>query len=395
MNCRTIERYLSAYLDGEMVSSLRDAFFDHLTECEGCRDRVGEATYQEAALALALKRRMTAPAAIRYNVLSAISRENAAPARSHRGFAWRPAAAMAAMLALGSAGWRTFTQVIQPDAAATETRSAPQRIASVPPSTAPRPTIKPAPERASEAVKTPASAAPVNLSVEKRVGQAMTDTGRLERPAPPRLAAGPAKPPAAAPMPDAVKAPVAPETPVGKVTAISTPGESVIARFMARREGKSAWKDATANLHANTHLQSGDDTIVTMALNDGTTLKSNQHTEFIVLRSPGRDDPSWSIRLVRGELWVKSANVVNVSTPSMDVHAENAEFSVRSMDGEDAAVMAVDGSVTARNARGAEDVSAGHATAATPDSAPEPAFQMANPKGQMDWAYAPEPSPAP
>jgi hypothetical protein len=382
-------------MDGELAAPVRDAFFDHLTECEGCRDRIGEASYQESMLAVALKRRMTAPAAIRYNVLSAISREAAAPSRSHRGFAWRPAAAMAAMLALGSAGWRTFTNVIQLDPGQTEARSAPRQVAALPPSPAPPPAVKAVPERAPEAVKTAVLPAPVAPPVVKRAAHSRPTVDLPERPSREHRAAAPARPSAAPATPDTTKPTAAPELPVGKVTAITTPGDSVMARFLARREGKSAWKDATASVHANTHLQSGDDTIVTMALNDGTTLKSNQHTEFVVLRSPSREDPSWSIRLVRGELWVKSAAIVNVSTPSMDVHAENAEFSVRSMDGEDAAVMAVDGAVTARNSRGAEDVSAGQATSATPDSAPEPAFQMANPRVQMDWAYAPEPSSQP
>jgi hypothetical protein len=390
MNCRTTERYLSAYLDGEMDAARRDALFQHLTECEGCRDLVGEASFHEAMLAGAMKRRMVAPVAIRHNVLSAISREAVRRAPARRGFAWRPAAAMAAALALAGAGWRSFTEGPQLSPTGTEARALPERVAALPRESATPPVTSRAEVPKAAAVPMPTRAAtPEAFAVS------------TPRPAvrPPRAATAAPQPALApkrttAPL-DLVAAVPAPsvETPIGKVTSISGPGDIVSGRFLSRRDANGAWKDASRNVHAKTHLQSMDDTIVTMALNDGTTLKSNQHTEFVLLRSPSREDPSWGIRLIRGELWVKSGAPVQVTTPSMQVRADNAEFSVRSMDGEDAAVMTVAGTVTASNASGSAEVAPGQATAAVAGAAPEPAFDMANPKGQMDWAYVPAPAP--
>lgn len=391
MDCRTIQRYMSAYLDGEMDTARRDAFFDHLADCGACRDRVGEAAWMEASLAGAMKRPMVAPVSIRYNVLSAIHRGAVRRAPSRRGFAWRPAAAMAAVLALGGAGWRTFTNAFQPaPPVQAETLPAPPRMAKLPSEPvqpAPlvtRPSAPAAHQQRHEARSAPSSSARVAMGPRPTVRRPLIAVPSAAAPAdrPDAPALKPSKP-----LP-------APDGPVGTVTSISAPADVLSARFLAQREGKGAWEDASRALHARTRLQSGDGTIVTMTLNDGTVLKSNQHTEFVVLRSPGKDDPSWGIRLIRGELWVKTHSLVVVSTPSMRVETQEAEFSVRSMDGEDAAVMTVEGTVTARNDQGAADVSAGQATSAPAGAAPEAAFLLQSPKAQLDWAYAgPPPTP--
>lgn len=395
MDCRTIQRFMSAYLDGEMDPARRDAFFDHLADCDACRERVGEATWLEATLAISMKRRMTAPASIRYNVLNAIHRESARRAPVRRGFAWRPAAAMAAVLALGSAGWRTLTTAFQPaPAVQAEARTAPNRVASLPRETAradaPKPAVAApmAPAKRNAPAPRPAAAPHITRIPAPRVSAPAVVPAN---PSPAAILPAPAPPARTRVEPNR---PAPPDGPVGTVTSISAPPDVVSARFLARREGKAAWEDATANLHARTRLHSGDETIVTMTLNDGTVLKSNQHTEFVVLRSPTRDDPSWGIRLIRGEVWVNAHSPVVVSAPSMRVEARDAEFSVRSMNGEDAAVMTVAGSVTARNDEGAVDVSAGKATSAPAGGAPEEAFPLANPRVQLDWVYGPPEEPA-
>ena len=133
MNCKDIKRNLSAYLDGELAPAWGDAFFDHLQTCESCCDLVGEASFNEALFANVMKVRMVAPASIRYNVLSAISREKARPVfvPAWRRMAWRPATAMAAMLAFASVGWRTFTTSLIPGPTVVQ-QSEPAKVAKAP-----------------------------------------------------------------------------------------------------------------------------------------------------------------------------------------------------------------------------------------------------------------------
>ncbi|HEY3268131.1 MAG TPA: zf-HC2 domain-containing protein [Armatimonadota bacterium] len=376
MNCRDIKRYSSAYLDGELSPAQRDAFFAHLQECSGCCDLVGEASYREAAFAVALKHRMAAPSAIRYNVLSALSREAARPVAIPiwRRAALRPAATMAAVLALAGTGWRTFTSSYEPLAPMAETQAQPNRPKLAAAS-------KPAPRIAMRASVSPVRPEP-----------------RYSQPAPPpatvHRAAGPAAKPAIQPPVQPAPSPaVMPhEDPIGVVTYISSPDDVLNGRFLARRDGRGLWADAPSDLRLRTHLQSADETVVTITLRDGTVVKANQRTEWVIQRSPTKEDPAWGIRLVRGELWVRSPGVVKVESAGVVAEADPGEFSVRSLDGDDATVLVASGAVKFHNLLGSSSVAAGQAGVTQAGEAPGDAFSVDDPKSQMDWAYTPAPA---
>jgi anti-sigma factor RsiW len=42
MNCRDVEKTLSAYLDGELAPGRKDVVASHLSSCEACRSRLAE-----------------------------------------------------------------------------------------------------------------------------------------------------------------------------------------------------------------------------------------------------------------------------------------------------------------------------------------------------------------
>lgn len=371
MNCKDIKRNLSAYLDGELSPACGDAFFDHLQACESCCDLVGEASFNEALLANAMKVHMTAPASIRYNVLNAISREKARPVfvPAWRRLAWRPATATAAMLALASVGWRTFTASLQPEPTVAK-QAEPVKVAQAPAIKAVPRTIIAAP-----AIRPRPTAAP---AASKRIFAAPVVTAHktvtpVTHPAPP--------------APTLVA-----EAPIGTIMEIRTPGNLANGRFLSRVDGNHAWRDAAADVRVKTRMQSAEDTIVTIQLKDGTIVKTNAHTEFVVQRSPTRDNPSWELRLMRGELWVKAATDVTVIAPTLDVRTTSGEFGVRSIDGEDSTVIVSEGLAAAHNAYGTSLVAASQATVAVAGEAPREAFAVSDPRGQMEWAYAPTPA---
>jgi hypothetical protein len=180
--------------------------------------------------------------------------------------------------------------------------------------------------------------------------------------------------------------------PIGRVTNILTGDNIANGRFLSRIDGQGQWQDAPSNLAARTHLQTSADTIVTLELVDGTVIRSNQHTDFVIQRSPSKDDPSWEIRLVRGELWVKTSTNVKVVSPSMETHSTGGEFSVRCMDGEDSTAIVVGGLVACHNSLGTTLVGASQAAVAVSGESPRDAFSVEDARGQMDWVYAPAPA---
>lgn len=366
MNCKDIKRNLSAYLDGELASATGDAFFDHLQACESCCDLVGEASFNEAYFATAMKVRMSAPASIRYNVLSAISRENARPVfvPAWRRLAWRPATAMAAMLAFVSVGWRTFTTSLQPTPTVFH-QSEPTKLATLPR------TVKPlTPSVHTRPIAAPTVSKPIEVKPAVRLPIPATPAAHPSTPSPTLVA----------------------EAPIGTITEIRTPGNVANGRFLSRLDGDHAWRDAPADVRVKTRMQSAEDTIVTIQLNDGTIVKTNSHTEFVIQRSPTRENPSWELRLLRGELWVKAAADVTVVAPTLEARTTSGEFGVRSVDGEDSTVIVSEGLVAAHNAYGTALVAASQATVAVSGEAPRDAFAVADSRGQMDWAYAPAPA---
>lgn len=374
MKCKDIKRSLSAYLDGELSPAHADAFFDHLQACNACCDLVGEASFDEAVVANVMKVRLPAPAALRYNVLSAISREKAravhAPARR---LAWRPATAMAAMLALGGAGWRTFVTSEQPGI------PVPSNFADAAQPAQPSPHA----HRALVAAKPRATyEAPAAESVKLH-------------PVTERRVAVPTLKVTAPVTQPAVTAPVrtmVAQASIGRVTNILTDDNIANGRFLSRIDGKGDWKDAPSDLSARTHLQTTEDTIVTMELVDGTVIKTNQQTDFVIQRSPSKDDPSWEIRLVRGELWLKTSTNVTVVSPNMETRSTGGEFSVRCLDGEDSTAIVVGGVVSCHNNLGTTIVGASQASVAVSGQAPREAFSVDDSRGQMDWVYAPAPA---
>lgn len=42
MNCRDVEKWLSAFMDGELAPARKDAVASHLNACEACRSRLAE-----------------------------------------------------------------------------------------------------------------------------------------------------------------------------------------------------------------------------------------------------------------------------------------------------------------------------------------------------------------
>lgn len=42
MNCRDVEKWLSAFMDGELAPARKDAVASHLNTCEACRSRLAE-----------------------------------------------------------------------------------------------------------------------------------------------------------------------------------------------------------------------------------------------------------------------------------------------------------------------------------------------------------------
>ncbi|MBN2202379.1 zf-HC2 domain-containing protein [bacterium] len=42
MNCSDVEKWLSAYMDGELIPARKDAVASHLGSCEACRSRLAE-----------------------------------------------------------------------------------------------------------------------------------------------------------------------------------------------------------------------------------------------------------------------------------------------------------------------------------------------------------------
>lgn len=375
MKCRDIKRHISAYLDGELPPCAGDAFFDHLQTCQACCDLVGEASFGEAIVANTIKVRMTAPVSLRYNVLSAISREKAHQAQvpASRRFAWRPATAMAAVLALAGAGWRSFNIGGQPGIPVASNVS----DVAVPYShtTSPSHGLTVAKPRAEYVAPTVTTARPVAVSAKPRSLAVEPGPSREVEPA----------------VPTEPKAMVALAA-IGRVTDIYTGDKLANGRFLSRIDGKGDWKDAPSSLSARTHLQTTADTIVTLELLDGTVIKTNQQTDFVIQRSPSKDDPSWEIRLVRGELWVKTSTNVKVVSPSLESRSTDGEFSVRCLDGEDSSAIVVAGLVACHNSLGTTLVGPSQASVAASGQAPREAFSVEDARSQMDWVYAPSPA---
>jgi ferric-dicitrate binding protein FerR (iron transport regulator) len=110
-----------------------------------------------------------------------------------------------------------------------------------------------------------------------------------------------------------------------------------------------------------------------------------------VQRSPTKDDPAWQIRLVRGEVWIKSSTDVVVIAPSMEARCTRGEFGVRSVD-TDSTVVVMEGLVACHNPLGTSLVATAQATSAIAGEAPREAFRVDDPRSQMDWVYAPTPA---
>lgn len=402
MNCRETKRKMSAYLDGELAMPERNAFFEHLTQCPACCDLMGEASYYEATLSVAMKQRMEAPAAVRQNVMQAIAAQNARRAALPRTLVWprltwRPAAAFATVLALAGAGWRTFTQSFQPaPKPAVEAREPARAIAAAPPVSAPRASQKPVAAPAPAPKKPAVAAAPRTAAPALKPAPAVKTPAptRAARPAPAVKTPAPIKPasPSRAKEPAAptmLAAAPAPDQPVGTVSYIWAPGNVMNGRFLSRTEATKDWVEASYDLGIRTHLQTSESTVIEMTLKDGTHLKSNESTEFVVQRAPTRDDNSWSIRLVRGNLWVHGVAGVDVEivAPGASVRGQGSEFSVRSFDGQDSAVIVARGTVTCDNGQGRIEVAAGQANANVMGEAPGKPFAVADLAGQLEWAY--------
>jgi hypothetical protein len=365
MKCREVRRRLSAYLDGELPQEARDCLFDHLTECGPCSNLLGEMMFTETLVGTLIKRPMQAPAAIRHNVLSAISRQQApapvSPLWSR--LAWRPAAAFAGAMALAVAGLRTLYVPTAPVV------SQPVTVASVP---APAPVAAPR----------PASPAP-------EVGPA---TVARHAPQPrPRVATVAPEPRRAAPAasrPEPASTPTAPAVRPTETLAVGI--VTLVTGSIQERAGDGTWADFTTDtpVKVASRFRSAENTVVTMEFLDGTVLKSNASTEFVVLRSPSRDDSRWVVRLVRGELLVRTSTGVRIETGAANVDSAQGEFSVRSMGGDDAAVVAVSGEVRVANRQGAVTLRADEGTSASDSAAPGEPFYV-DVAGATEWANRP------
>lgn len=366
MKCREVRRRLSAYLDGELPQEARDCLFDHLTECGPCSNLLGEMMYTETLVGTLIKRPMQAPASIRHNVLSAISRQSApAPALPFWSrLAWRPAAAFAGAVALAVAGFRTLYVPTSPVV------DKPVAIASVP---APAPAVVPPPAKAAPAVSpaTGARRAPQPRPVDTNVA-----------PEPKRRTSAPAVRPEPAPAPDGRVVPATETLAVGIVT--------LVTGSIQERTGDGTWADFTTDtpVKVSSRFRSAENTVATMEFLDGTILKSNASTEFVVLRSPSREDPHWVVRLVRGELLVRTATGVRIETGAADIECAQGEFSARSMGGDDAAVVTVGGEVRVANRQGAVTLKADEGTFASDTSAPGEPFYV-DVAGATEWANRP------
>lgn len=387
MYCRDIQRRLSAYLDGELPPAMRDAFFDHLQECASCCDALGEAAFQETIVATVMKVPMKAPSAVRHNVMSAISAQTRQPVPTTlwNRLALRPAAMMTAVLALAGAGWRVYTgQSPQPPITVADRPDAPTRIALEPRPVAPlpKPTVRTA--RPVAPAPTVPSVKPAPANEKPRTRPAVTPApAHRERPTPLK------------PAPVITEPSVALEEPPRETLAAVGIVTRLTGTLQTKRASAHDWEKYDPTLMADVrvgvrdHLRSTEDTVATLELVDGTVIKSNVSTEFVVLRSPTRSEPRWVVQLVRGELWVSAGNPVKIVAPGLDVQSEGGEFSVRSWDAAETSVLTVSGSALCTNPSGKVSLEANEATMASAGGAPDQPFQVQDPRGQLGWAYVP------
>ena len=360
MECREAQRRISAYVDGELPEEIRVEMLEHFQHCRPCCDALADATWFETVSVTSMRRRMVAPAAIRYNVLNTLQREAVHPPVGVWQRVLRQAAPFgvtACVVLLGLHANRGNEPVAVP---------APEVAVQAPTVTEPtqKPIVKPAPVRV---VSTPKVVKPASSVARPTVPAA---------PKPVRVAIKPK------PAPTAPVAAVEPSE-VGFVTEIN-------GRLLSQRNDRS-WEAAGTDtpLLVRGRLRSAAHTVASFSLYDGTIIKSNHDTEFEVLRSPTSADPEWVLRLVRGEMFVNAKSPIRVMTPGSTARATFGEFSVRSVDGADTAILALTANVLCASGSDSESVKAGYATSTLGGASLQAPFPVLDMRTQLDWAYIP------
>lgn len=98
MNCATIERYVDAFVDGEVDASARIEVEKHLSSCAGCRDRLEFTGWLKKSLQREARTR--APDALRARVQEALREERESGPFGRIDTSWRATAAVAAVALL-------------------------------------------------------------------------------------------------------------------------------------------------------------------------------------------------------------------------------------------------------------------------------------------------------
>lgn len=362
MKCREAQRRISAYVDGELPESIRAAMLEHFQQCRSCCDALADAMWFETVSVTSMRRRMVAPVAIRYNVLNALQREAVQPTVGIWQRVLRQAAPFgvtACLVLLGlHANQRNEPVVVR----------APEVAVQAP--TVVQPALKPA------AKPTPRPVHVVSKPEVKRPAPSVVTPSVPVAPKSVRMAINP-KPAPTAPVT------VVEPSEVGFVTEIN-------GRLLSQRNDLS-WEDAGTDtpLLVRGRLRSAANTVASFSLYDGTIIKSNHDTEFEVLRSPTDSEPEWVLRLVRGEIFVNAKSRIRVMTPGSVARASSGEFSVRSIDGSDTAILALTAEVLCASGSDRKAVKAGFATSTLGGSSLQAPFEVLDMRTQLDWAYIP------
>jgi len=102
MDCREVQGFIHAFLDGEFDEEERVVFSAHVRTCEGCRRRVEFEESFRHKMRQSLVEEQRAPAALRGRVRQALAREERPESWVIRGLRWMVPAAAAAALLIGT-----------------------------------------------------------------------------------------------------------------------------------------------------------------------------------------------------------------------------------------------------------------------------------------------------
>lgn len=407
--CETIERWISAYGDGELSKERQAALQQHIARCSRCRVRLAEMERLHGVLGSAFALPVEPDKNLPDLVMSALARDPHRPVRrpSLRPVLtlWRTPALAAAALASMAA----FTMGLRPWQA-TDSPYATVAQAPAPPSP-----VHPASSRSSVPAKD-------KQATKARLKSSLSTSHRIVPKLPPispkpslssyqedlaSPAVSPVAPPAAAPIEKSVADSPRKVARVNKPSPAKSPGKPgeqegppVLASARLQQvAGVALTRDddtGCCNIPPDTavrvdqRVRSGLDSRVALALG-GMELRMNEETEVVPVRSPQADSPYWVVRLISGEVFArvpKGKYGLKVLTPAGDAVSKEGEFIVRANDLFETRLLIAKGTASLENEGGKSPGFEGMQISSRLGAAPDLAQPSPGPDA-FAWAYAP------